>query len=159
MEIKSTFIRFISKVNKTNSCWLWIGAKTRGNYGHLRYKKENTWTMIRAHIFSYKYYKGDVGKLHVLHKCDNPLCVNPDHLFLGTPLDNVKDCINKGRRVLGRNRNHNLLNWEKVQQMRKYKKENQQVKLQEMSKIFKESKPQISRVLNNKIWIYPEGGL
>lgn len=50
-----------------------------------------------AHRVAYKLYKGEPGKLHVLHSCDNRLCVNPDHLFLGTCKDNMQDKVAKGR--------------------------------------------------------------
>jgi hypothetical protein len=51
-----------------------------------------------AHRVSYRLFVGKIGKNFVLHKCDNPLCVNPDHLFLGSQKDNLKDMTNKGRR-------------------------------------------------------------
>jgi hypothetical protein len=89
--------RFLSKVDKSEGCWLWIGAKTRGNYGHMRYKKSHGWVMKRSHIVSYELYKGDTKGLLVCHTCDNPSCVNPDHLWLGTVKDNADDMVSKGR--------------------------------------------------------------
>lgn len=91
----ATIAKFWSKVNKTDPCWLWIGAKT-GDYGYFRRQRESN----RVHRFSYELHRGPIPKgLCVLHHCDNPLCVNPDHLFLGTQADNVRDMINKGRRT------------------------------------------------------------
>lgn len=93
--------RFMAKVNKCPStgCWLWTGALTDRGYGVLTRglcgKKRN----YRAHRFSYEMHNGPIHEdLCVLHKCDVRNCVNPDHLFLGTYNDNVKDCIAKGRR-------------------------------------------------------------
>lgn len=87
--------RFESKINKTDSCWLWI-AGLRGNnkYGGFRIDKN---TLMLAHNVAYELYKGTRNNLKVLHTCDNPLCVNPNHLFLGTQQDNVKDRDMKGR--------------------------------------------------------------
>lgn len=80
-----------------SGCWLWSGTMTRaGGYGELvcRGKKH------RAHVLSYKLHNGPVPTgLCVLHRCDVPRCVNPNHLFIGTNLDNVRDRDAKGRGV------------------------------------------------------------
>ena len=86
--------RFWNKVNKTETCWEWIAFKTKEGYGYFRHEGITK----RAHRFSWILTHGEIPKeLHVLHKCDNPPCVNPEHLFLGTDLDNSKDRGNKGR--------------------------------------------------------------
>lgn len=87
--------RFWSKVRKTPTCWLWTASLDRYGYGVFslgRGKNE------RAHRYSYKAFYGFVprGKL-VLHRCDNPKCVNPAHLFAGTNRDNTRDMMAKGR--------------------------------------------------------------
>ena len=87
-------IRFFDKVKITDSCWEWTAAKTKKGYGSFWPNKN----FIQAHRYSYEYFKGKIPKsLFVLHSCDNPPCVNPDHLFLGTQKDNVKDAIIKNR--------------------------------------------------------------
>lgn len=83
--------RFLNKIipEPNSGCWLWDAAISN-NYGHYNNKG--------AHRVSYETFKGPIPKgLHVLHKCDVPSCVNPDHLFLGTPLDNMIDKVRKGR--------------------------------------------------------------
>ena len=88
--------RFWAKVNKNgpNGCWVWTGWTMEG-YGRLTDSEEGK--EVGAHRFSYKIHKGDPTGLNVCHTCDNTVCVNPDHLFLGTQRDNVKDMVNKQR--------------------------------------------------------------
>lgn len=95
--------RYFSNVIKTETCWLWIGETNKDdarpnklNYGRFFLASEKK--RILSHRFSYFFHYGkfDLSN-HVLHTCDNPLCVNPEHLFIGTNTDNVRDKINKGR--------------------------------------------------------------
>lgn len=85
--------RLWSYVKVENGCWVFQGGRDRAGYGKFG--------SGRAHRASYKIFKGDVpDNLLVCHTCDNPPCVNPDHLWLGTNSDNQKDSIKKGRRIL-----------------------------------------------------------
>ena len=88
--------RFWSRVEKQeNGCWKWIGAKFHRGYGRVN----SGGKMLRANRVAYEISKGDIPVgMVVCHKCDVPLCVNPDHLFLGTIKDNVDDMIRKGRK-------------------------------------------------------------
>ena len=92
--------RFWSKVNKNDSCWLWVPPKTDRGYGQFQIKQNGKFTSARAHRVSWVIRNGAIQNgLLVCHKCDVPACVNPDHLFIGTALDNNRDMIAKGRKV------------------------------------------------------------
>lgn len=92
--------RFWERVNKTESCWIWMCKSSRYSYGRFYTGTSKTY-LVKAHRYSWELHKGKVPDgLFVLHKCDVPLCVNPDHLFLGTHQDNMDDMARKGRRFL-----------------------------------------------------------
>lgn len=86
--------RFWSKVNKTDTCWLWVGAKQTSGYGRFWDGERND----GAHRFSYRLNTGEIpeGKA-ILHTCDNPCCVNPYHLKVGTQKENMQDMYEKNR--------------------------------------------------------------
>lgn len=115
-QCKAIEARFWAKVNKTESCWIWTAGKYINGYGQFMI---GTGHPIRAHIFSYIQAKGGVPKgLCVLHKCDNPACVNPEHLFAGTNKRNTQDCIEKGRFCKGSKSPRAVLTEELVSSLR-----------------------------------------
>lgn len=82
-------------------CWIWVGHVNENGYGRIRRGGKNVFKEY-AHRFSYRTYKGEIPDgMCVCHKCDTPSCVNPDHLFLGTLLDNNSDMIAKKRNSVG----------------------------------------------------------
>lgn len=96
--MKTTEQRFFEKVEKTDTCWNWTAGTFPFGHGLFKFGREQY-----AHRASWIMHNGPIeGKLCVLHKCDNPKCVNPEHLFLGTRKDNNADRDKKGRQVAPR---------------------------------------------------------
>ena len=90
--------RFMSKVIKTNDCWLWNAGKNYKDYGNFSVTINGCSKTYRAHRFIYEYFNGTIPEgMLVCHTCDTPRCVNPNHLWLGTVSDNTVDSVNKKR--------------------------------------------------------------
>lgn len=86
--------RFLAKVRKSPECWIWTGYSKNGRYGSITIDGRAR----QAHVAAYELFVGPVPSgMVVMHSCDNPRCVNPDHLKVGTMSDNMIDCVQKGR--------------------------------------------------------------
>lgn len=115
--------RFWDRVNKTDGCWKWTASKNLRGYGQLTFgsrtdKSRNT---VSAHRLSWMINVGDIpSKMCVLHKCDNPPCVRPEHLYVGTHQDNMRDRDSKGRnaQVAGEQHGAAKLTEEQVKEIR-----------------------------------------
>lgn len=151
--------RFWSKVHKTKSCWIWKGCFDTKGYGKIN-SGGNGKTLF-AHRLSYEIHFGvHPGDLHVLHRCDNPACVNPDHLFLGTHADNMRDMWRKNRgRCDGAGRNgcsngNSKLTDSDVVEIRKKCKAGGSFR--SLAREYGVSKTLISYIAKRKIWTHLE---
>lgn len=141
---------FAQNIPEPNSgCWLWTGANDghRG-YGRLKLGKRK----ISSHRYSYEIHKGPIGDgLCVLHACDNPYCVNPDHLFVGTQQDNVDDKVRKNRQAKGLTSHAAKLSEAQVLEIRKDKRTHRAC-----AAAFGVSKTTVRRIKSRAIWQHLE---
>lgn len=138
--------RFMSRYSVSQcGCWEWTSNRDRDGYGYL---SSNTGS-IRAHRFSYEHHKNPIPAGYVIrHKCDNRGCVNPDHLEIGLPSDNVLDCLKRGRdKMVGDRNNNSKLTWEDVEAIRSCK--DSSIFLAEKYKV---SKSTINRIRSGRSW-------
>lgn|SRR5215472_17861839 len=102
----SMWDKFWANVSRQpEGCWLWTGYRAKAEKGKLGYGRcsPRSFPEYMAHRCAWHLVNGPIPKgLQVLHKCDVPNCVRPDHLFLGTHTDNMRDCNSKGRRTRGK---------------------------------------------------------
>lgn len=148
--------RFWSKVNKMDGCWEWVGLLNRGcGYGRHCYEGKD----MKAHRLSYMIHHPltidlqEHPKLQVCHKCDNPKCVNPSHLWLGTHTDNMRDKQTKGRQSIGEKHGSVKLTEQQVRDIReKYEKGN--TTHRKLADEYGVSKSTISDIINRKNWAH-----
>ena len=146
-------IRFCSNfiVSDIDDCWEWKASKSGDGYGAFYMDNKN----ISAHRASWQLYFGDIGNLYVLHRCDNKICINPNHLFLGTALDNSRDMVKKGRTTkleVARHRNSKLSE-ETVIEIRKKLSLGSWGVATKLKKEYGVSDALISLIRSNKIWV------
>jgi hypothetical protein len=100
----------------SRGCWVWAGGVGRDGYGKLKVNGKT----VRAHRVAYELANGDIPEgMLVCHSCDTPLCVRPDHLFVGRPSDNSRDMVEKGRQARGESNGRSKLTGDQVSEIRK----------------------------------------
>jgi hypothetical protein len=163
--------RFWNNVYKEHpsGCWLWEGSTDRGGYGWVMGMGER-----KAHRVSWVIHFGVIpDELFVLHKCDNPSCVNPEHLYLGTHLDNVRDAKERKRyrgavgdanglrkypeKVRGSNNGMSKLTEADVVEMRQLRAEGARVS--DIAEKYKLTCAHTSKILVGKLWSHVPGSV
>lgn len=138
-----------------SGCLIWIGRLTANGYGFT--ELPGTAKVISSHRLAWKLFRGEIPSgLHVLHKCDIKCCVNPNHLFLGTQLDNMRDMINKGRfnvgnRLKGENNQNSRLSNEQVLEIKLELKTGRR-NMSKLSRRFGVSHTTIRDIKIGKVW-------
>lgn len=139
-------VRFWRSVDRSGDCWLWMKALDRGGYGAIG--ADGGRKILKAHRVSWELHRGEIpAGLFVCHTCDNPRCVNPSHLFLGTNADNAADMARKGRAPRGSQRRLSKLTEEQVSAI-KHSSE----KGIDLARRFGVSQTQISVIRNGREW-------
>lgn len=153
-------LRFWKKVNKDGPihpvlgtrCWIWFGNKMNRGYGRFIHKGK----VVQTHRYSWQLHNGrPAGELCVLHHCDNPICVNPEHLFVGTYNDNNQDMFAKGRDDAPRGEVHwnTHLTDEQVREIkRRYKSTGRRGCRQKLAAEFNISPREVYRIGTGKRW-------
>ena len=150
--MKTTEERFWEKVDKSGECWEWTACKVRNGYGQFKLDGRPQ----QAHRVSWRLAHGDIPQgegYHgtcVCHTCDNPSCVRPDHLFLGTNADNLQDMAEKGRSTLGSLHPNAKLTEEDIPLIREYLRYGCTQKY--IGSLFGVRSNQISRINTGKSW-------
>lgn len=145
--IKSEFDRLVIK---QDGCWKWGRVPLQNGYGTISMGRSKT---LLAHRASWEINFGEIPKSHyVCHKCDNPICTNPDHLFIGTAKDNTRDCLNKKRKNAPSGINHHnvKLTEEQVGEIKELiiLKYSQRI----LAKMYNVSPSTIQNIVDNKTW-------
>lgn len=149
---KFTKEQYLKKVEKDllekkvdrNGCWEWPGQLDYHGYGRRSFGQYEKNKKELVHRISFQIFRGEIGKKHVLHTCDNTKCYNPDHLYLGTAKDNMRDLKKRGRPA------NSKINMKIANEIRKDYENGMEHK--ELMKKYKLSSPSIYLITRNKTW-------
>lgn len=145
MTLKERFYEKVALI-PFHSCWEWVGNRKLSGYGRIDFQKKS----YLAHRLSWEIHRGEVPRgMFVCHKCDNPSCVNPDHLFIGSHQENMDDMRRKGRcrRISGVAHYKAKLQEKQIVQIR-----NSDMSSRRLAVIFGVSHHNILSIKNRKTW-------
>jgi len=149
--------RFLSLIEKTDTCWHWKGHIGNSRYGRMRIgSTDKVDGREKAHRMSYFIHYGNIPQsMHVCHRCDNTKCVNPKHLFLGTHQDNMKDMMAKGRSRDSQGEKNTLAKLKAPEVLLiRHLASSRILSKAYMAKMFKVSPMQIGKIINLKSWTH-----
>lgn len=136
-------------IEKTDGCWLWTGSRTSDGYGGIRVCGKS----VGAHRVAYELFVAPIPDgLHVLHRCDTPNCVRPEHLFLGTHADNMSDMATKGRAnpITGERHHSAKLTVDMVREVRRL--HGAGVSIHELARRLPVRRKSVQKLLRGKSW-------
>ena len=141
--------KFLAKVSpREDGCWLWTGLVRPDGYGAIRFEGKEQ----GAHRVAWKLFRGKIAPgMAVCHKCDVPACVNPAHLFSGTPADNAKDMSRKGRNRQGEKHGSARLTLAQVRRIKTMLTEDK-LYMSEIAREFEVSETTIRSIKAGKTW-------
>lgn len=145
------YIESSYKINSDNNCWEWLRSFKKEGYGNAWWNNKNE----IAHRLSWICYQGHIpNELNVLHKCDNRKCINPDHLFLGTSLDNNRDRKRKGRNANTKGERNPFAKLTEIQVRDILNRLNNREKGRHIAKLYNVSEDTICKIKTGKNWSY-----
>lgn len=148
-EVILRFFRSINFPGNDQECWKWNAYCNDYGYGIFNLDDKH----IKAHRFIYECYNGPVpAGLFVCHKCDNPPCCNPEHLFLGTDQDNKQDMIQKNRQAFGTANGMSKLNDETIIEILENIRNGKYTSLQQLCTVYSIAESPIRDMFNRKLW-------
>jgi hypothetical protein len=140
--------RLLSRIKLTpGGCWEWQGATSSRGYGQIRINGKT----LMAHRVSFEVFNGNLGRKRACHRCDNPPCINPKHLFAGSQLDNIHDAISKGR-LDNRGERHGMAKLTEAEVVEIRRLVASGMKQKDVAPLFDVRPSYISRIVNNQIW-------
>lgn len=144
-ELKNRLLNY--KLIDNNGCWIWKKCTNQQGYGIIRARRKN----LLAHRLSYELFKKEnPGEKEVCHMCDIPICINPEHLFLGTHSENMKDALRKKRHPREENHYNAKLNTEMVKSIKNLLRN--KLSLRKIAKLYNVSASAINSISLNRSW-------
>ncbi len=152
LTVEQRFWRFVVK---TDGCWLWVGKRNSNGRGAFKVGGGKT---VSAYRFSWTLYNGDIpSETMICHRCDNPICVKPSHLFAGTSQDNVDDKVAKGRQAKGARHGGSKLTEKCVVEIRRLHSQGL-CSPEKLANKYHVSVSTVQRILARESWTCLEGG-
>lgn len=144
--------RFWDRVDRAGDCWVWTGSTNKNGYGWFWWNGKNQ----RSHRVAWELTHGPIeSDVKVLHTCDNPTCVNPDHLYPGTDADNMRDKVERGRQTKGEDVNTAKLTRGDVVELREAYASG--ISMVVLCERFAVSKSQVCRIVRGQSWKHVGG--